>query len=237
MRRRGFLAGASALALTPVMRPSDAQAPAPITLRLATNANDDVTPVLWAQHSGMFAKAGIAIDLQKLGSGAATTAALAGGAVDVGKADLLPFIAARSRGIPLQLVAPGSLWLTEHPVSGIVVLKDSHIMNAKDLNGATLSAPGLHDLNSTATRAWTDQNGGDSKTLKFAELPNSAALDALVGGRIEPAVLAGMTRATVATSVDVKDVQPMIDVAFKYGLITQTVDVQQLISTVAIRSR
>ena len=54
---------------------------------------------------------------------------------------------------------------------------------------------------------------------------------------IEPAVLAGMTRATVATSVDVKDVQPMIDVAFKYGLITQTVDVQQLISTVAIRSR
>ena len=268
----------------------------------------------------MFTKAGFDVDIQKFNAGSAVTAALVGGAVDIGKADLLPLIAARSRGIPLQLVAPCQLWLTEKPISGMVVLKESKITTGKDLNGTTLAAPGLLDLIQTSTRAWTDAHGGDSKTLKFVELPSSASLEALIGGRIaaaalsapyfgnaiasgkvrvlchpddaiakrfmlsgwfaseafidknrdvlarfvqiveqagaytnahnaetlamsaqftgiEPAVLGGMTRAFVASSVDPKDVQPLVDAAVKYGVIAKPVEVQQLISSVALRPR
>ena len=41
-------------------------------------------PVLWAQHSGMFAKAGLTVDIQKFTAGSAVTAAVVGGALDVG---------------------------------------------------------------------------------------------------------------------------------------------------------
>jgi NitT/TauT family transport system substrate-binding protein len=190
MRRRRFVRALAAAALAPALaRPAGAQTAGLEPLRLATNSSDDVTPVLWAQHTGMFAKAGLAVDLQRFNAGSAVTAALAGGALDVGKADLLPIIGARSHGIPLQLVAPAGLWSSDAPISGMVVLAGSPLTDAKDLDGKVLPAPGLHDLLETATRAWVDAHGGDAKTLRFIEMPTSAALGALVDGRIVAATL------------------------------------------------
>ena len=48
-------------------------------LRVGTNAADDVTPLLWAKATGMFAKAGLNVDIQKMTSGSAVTAAVIGG--------------------------------------------------------------------------------------------------------------------------------------------------------------
>jgi NitT/TauT family transport system substrate-binding protein len=57
------------------------------------------------------------------------------------------------------------------------------------LNGKTLSASSLGDQNSIAMQAWIDQHGGDSKTVKFVELPSAAAPDALAAGRVDAATL------------------------------------------------
>jgi ABC-type nitrate/sulfonate/bicarbonate transport system substrate-binding protein len=54
---------------------------------------------------------------------------------------------------------------------------------------------------------------------------------------LEPDVLAHMNRAYVALTVDPKDIQPMIDAAVKYGVVDKPVDVQELISSVALRPR
>jgi ABC-type nitrate/sulfonate/bicarbonate transport system substrate-binding protein len=54
---------------------------------------------------------------------------------------------------------------------------------------------------------------------------------------LDPAVLAGMTRSYVGSSVDPRDIQPLIDVALKYGNIDKPIDVGQMISSVALRPR
>jgi NitT/TauT family transport system substrate-binding protein len=318
VRRRNFAASLAALAVArAALQPADAQT-APFAMQLGSNAADDVTPVLWAQHSGMFAKAGLSIDIQKFTSGSAVTAAVVGGALDIGKSSLLPLISARNHGVPLKLIAPGEIWLSEAPISGMVVLKDSPIVSAKDLNGKIMPTPSLRDIVETSSRAWIDANGGDSKTVRFVELPSAAVLAALLDGRVaaatlsnpyfgnvaasgkvrilsrpedaiakrfmitawfateayieknreplaryvqiiqqaatytnahhaetvpvtapfwglEPAVLAGMTRSYVGAVVDVKDIQPVIDAALKYGIIDKPLDAQQMISAVALR--
>ena len=52
---------------------------------MGTNAADDVTPLLWAKATGMFAKAGLDVDIEKLTSGSAVTSAVIGGTLDIGR--------------------------------------------------------------------------------------------------------------------------------------------------------
>jgi len=41
---------------------------------------------------------------------------------------------------------------------------------AKDVVG-TVAAPSINNIGSLAILAWLDRNGGDSKRIKFVELP------------------------------------------------------------------
>ena len=70
-----------------------------------------------------------------------------GGALDIGRASLLPLIEARARGIPLQLIVPDLLSNPNTAADGIVVPKNSTIASGKDLNGATLPVPSINDWN------------------------------------------------------------------------------------------
>ncbi len=297
--------------------PAGAQsAPPLVTIRVASNAADDVTPILYAQKTGMFAKAGLDVQLEKMNSGAAVTAAVVGGSIDIGKSSLIPLINAHVHGVPLAIVAPGELWLTDAPISGMVVKKDGPVTSARDLNGKTVAVVALGDLTHTGARAWIDKNGGDSKSIHYLELPSATVLAALNDGRIDganvsnpmfaqivasgqvrvighpsdaiakhflvtaffattdyaaknapaiakfqqvlraaatytnahhaetapmtaafygmdPAVLNGMNRSTVGMTLDVRDIQPLIDTAAKYGVIAAPFDARQLIATEA----
>ena len=46
-----------------------------------------------------------------------------------------------------------------------------------------------------------------------------------------------MNRAYVAPTVDPKDIQPVIDAAFRYGVIDKSLQADDLISGVALRAR
>ena len=204
--------GASAL-------PAGAQT-APVKLRVGTNAADNVTDLLWAKVSGMFAKAGLDVDVQKLTSGSAVTSAVLGGTLDIGRTSLLPLISARNRGIPVQLIAPAELGIAGDPSGGIITLKDSPIHTGRDLNGQTLPSPALRDFFEITMRAWIDQNGGDSRTVKFVELPVAADLAALEAGRIMAASMANPFLATALASGKVRLIGRPNDVIGKRFLIT-----------------
>lgn len=183
-------------------RPARAQPVA--TIRVGTpNADDGAAALLYAIHSGLFARAGISVEIVTAASGAAVAAAVAGGAVDVGFSSLVPLISAHARGVPFQLVAPGAVYTTDAPYSGMLVKKDSPLHTARDLNGKTVSASALRDLGAVSTLAWIDQNGGDSTTVKTVELPQSAVLAAINEGRIdagsllEPRLSAALAGGTV----------------------------------------
>jgi NitT/TauT family transport system substrate-binding protein len=186
-RRAAVAALASSFALP--LLPTRTWAAGPVPLRLAAAGDDDVTPILYAQHAGIFKKAGLDVSLTALSSGSATAAAVVGGSVDIGKSSLIGLCAAHARGVPFQIVAPASIYMESYPIAGFVVAKDASIASVRDLNGKTVSASSLKDLIAVATQAWVDANGGDSKTIKFVEVPASAVTAALEQGRIVGATL------------------------------------------------
>jgi NitT/TauT family transport system substrate-binding protein len=158
------------------------------TIRVGATPIDSLAPVAYAMRTGMFEKAGLQIELSMMGSGNAITAAVAGGALDIGLSSLVAIIQGHLRGIPLTIVAPGGLWV-DSDTAGLLVPKSSTLRKASDFNGKTISTNALASLDTVAMQAWVDQNGGDSKTLHFFELPAAAVEAALTQGRIDASLL------------------------------------------------
>jgi NitT/TauT family transport system substrate-binding protein len=179
--RRAVVVAAAALALVPA-RGRVQTLP---HIRVASSPNDDVVAVVWGIESGAFRRAGLDVELTKANAGAAVAAAVAGGAVDIGKSSLLSVLAARAKGLPFVLVAPSGIYTAEAPTAGMIVATNSPLHTAHDLNGKTIGVSALNDLTELASQAWIDQNGGDSKTVHFLEVPPSAIGDALASGRID----------------------------------------------------
>jgi NitT/TauT family transport system substrate-binding protein len=166
-------------------------------LRVATAGDDNAVPLLYADKAGLFRKAGLDVQVQKMASGAAIAAAVAGGALDIGKSSLTGLIAAHLRGIDFTLVAPSGLYVKEHPIGALVVPADSPIQAPADLLGKTISASALNDINVVALQAWLEARGVDSSKVKFVELPESAVSAALAQKRIDGSTVLNPTLAEV----------------------------------------
>jgi NitT/TauT family transport system substrate-binding protein len=158
-----------------------------LTIRVATAPDEDCVACLYAIQSGLFHKAGLDVTLTATSSGAAISAAIVGGSVDIGKASLLGLIAGHIHGLPFTIVAPAALYVSVAPVSGTIVRADSPIRTAKDLSGKTVSVQSLKGILQIVTMNWIDTHGGDSSTVKFIELPPTSVAAALAAGRIDAA--------------------------------------------------
>jgi NitT/TauT family transport system substrate-binding protein len=145
---------------------------------------DSATPVLYAIQNGTFKKAGLDVSIQGQASGPAVASGVIGGTYQFGKASLPPLVDAHAKGIPFVIVAPAGLSTASNPIAGLMVLADSHIKKAADLNGQTVAVGALSDIFTLALRAWVDKNGGDSSTLKLVEIPIGAIGAAIESGRV-----------------------------------------------------
>lgn len=186
--RRRFLAttGTSIAAIPLAARAQ----PALTKIAVATAATDSGMPPLIAEKTGIYRKYGLDVDVQLMTSGAAIVAAVIGGTLQMGATSVVGVVTAHTKGVPLQIVAPTSLYLSERANAGIIVVtKDSPVKAGADLNGKTIASPAFGDLLSTSTLAWIDRNGGDAKTVRQIELPPAATPAALASGRIDAAAI------------------------------------------------
>jgi NitT/TauT family transport system substrate-binding protein len=145
--------------------------------------------VYYADAMGYFAKAGLAVDIQSMPSSNAVAAAVLSGAVDIGFNTIDVIASAHAKNLPMVVLAPAAEYLapeTSH-IAAIMLPANSPVRQAKDLNGKTVSAAGLHSFAQTMMCAWVDQNGGDSSTIKFVEIPFPALPAALAADRIDAA--------------------------------------------------
>jgi NitT/TauT family transport system substrate-binding protein len=179
--RAGFLIGAAA-ALT--LAPRFGRAQTLEKIKFCGVPTDDLSPVYWAIENELYKKAGLDVEFIPTGSGTAATQAVVSGTYELGKGSPISAFAGYMRGLPVALIANGVLWETNNPWSLGLVAADSTIKTGADLNGKTLCAAAINDLSVVAMKAWTDKNGGDSKTLKFVEIPNSAAGEAVAEHRV-----------------------------------------------------
>lgn len=290
-----------------------------VTVRTDGPPNEGYKLVYYAVAAGLFHKYGLNVEPTIVNSGNAAMAALAGGAVEVAWTNLFPVIQAHLRGVPFVVVAPSTLYNSDRPQIGMLVLKDSPIRNARDLTGKTIASQSLQDLNSIAMLAWIDKNGGDPHSVRMIEVPASATVAALEEHRVDaitlpepslsqavasgkvrilarphdaiarhfqtsayvatsdyvmknqdvmlrfaramhesvvynnshqadtidlvssftrvaPDVIAHSVRAFDAEYVDPKNIQPLIDAAAKYGLISKTFPAQEIVSSTALKA-
>ena len=316
--RRAVLAAAASAAATLALQAARASRAQDASVTLATLINDTATAALYAAKAGIFKRHGLNADLQIMNSGAAAAAAIAGGAAQFGISSLVTLIEAHERGIGFTLVAPAGTVTSDVPYSQFVVRKDTTYKTGRDFNGRLVGVPALKDLDSVAIMNWVDQTGGDSRTLRFVELPAAASVAAIEEGRIDganlntptltraldggklrtlaqifdaiaprftntgwfasadyvaknrsvvdrftralhesalycnahhgdtitmvaqnakldEALVARMPRITFGEYLSARDIQPLIDVAFKYKAIEKRFDAQELISAAALR--
>jgi NitT/TauT family transport system substrate-binding protein len=180
--RFGALAAGFVLA-----RPLAAAAQAPTTLRVATPPIDTGAEVFYGIELGIFTKAGLAIDLHSMNNGGAIVAAIASEALDVGFSNLFSIVTAFSKGIPLQVIAPGTLYDSASPPNALFVLKDGPIKTARDLNGQTIAVDGIKGIAQVTVAAYIDGAGGDSSTVHWIEMPDPLMTQALQDHRVDAA--------------------------------------------------
>lgn len=171
------------------------------TIHVVTPPVDSAAEVFFAKEMGFFAEHGLDVDIQPGTNGSAMASAVASDAVDIGYSDLVTLAKAYLKGIPFVAIAPAALWTSTAPVAGLVVLSTSPIKNAKDLSGKVIAIPGLATLAEYSPRAWIDQNGGDSSSVKFIEMPYSAMPAALTAERIDSAYISEPFLAVVKNNV------------------------------------
>lgn len=186
LSRRSLLAGAGAVCAAAPLH----VAAQPLThLSVGTIPTDaGIGPVV-AQRGGFYRRNGLDVEVVFMNSGAAMSAAMVGGSLQIGGAPIMSLILSHVKGLPFQIVGPGNMYVSTKPSELLVVRKDSPIRGGADLNGKVVASPSLGDFFSITMHAWVDQNGGDSKTLREIELPTAGTPAALAAGRIDAAVL------------------------------------------------
>jgi NitT/TauT family transport system substrate-binding protein len=176
MQRSVFLAGTAAATLLPLSGRSAALQP----ISVGTIPSDVSGVVVYGVERGAFARAGLDVTLTTLTSGPVVANAVAGGSLDIGAANVGSLCVARSRGVPFKIIVPAGIADDAATGDVLCVPKDSPIKTVSDLNGKTVGIVALKTMQHAAALALIDKRGGDSKSVKFIEVPfpeMGAALD------------------------------------------------------------
>lgn len=190
MRRRTVLAGCGAALVSPFADVQIVRAADPVTMRAGNVPIDSSSEIYAAQNEGFLAKNGITVEIQNFTNGNAIAAAVVSGSLDVGGINVLSLASAHEKGLPLKIAASGSTYTTKNPTTVMLVPNASPLKTARDLSGKVVAVNVLQGIAHVSAESWIDKNGGDSKQVKFIELPFSAMPAALVANRVDAAVVA-----------------------------------------------
>lgn len=183
MKRSTFVAASLALAAA-----GRASAETPAPLRIGFIPSDMSGQLFFARDLGMFAKAGIDPQFSPTNNAPEIASAIISGALDIGYSNPVTLVIAHDKGLPFTILAAANMYRSDAPTTGeLLVMKNSPIQSAKDLNGKTIAVGGLNIITHIAARAWIDANGGDSSSVHFIEVPLPAMPAALQAGRVDAA--------------------------------------------------
>jgi NitT/TauT family transport system substrate-binding protein len=209
MRRRHVLElAAYGAAYVALPGPARAQNATLEKIRVAAPPSDALTPLYYGLQTGAFRRAGIDLEIVLTSSGGAAVTAMTAGTYEVANTSLIAAFAAHSRGIPIVLVAPQVVYTPQNPFMLLQMAADSTYKTGADLNGKTIAVISLNAIDQLGVIEWVDKHGGDSKTLKFVEVPPSVAADAIAQHRVaagmmfEPFLDASIAAGTTKTLAD-----------------------------------
>lgn len=207
MTRRTALAGVASM-IAAAGRAGAQTAP---LLTIGAPPNDASGPIYFAEDLGFYKKAGLNTTLTMMNNPAPITTAVINGSITIAGMPIPLIAVARDKGLPIVMLAPLGVYVTSAPDRGMVVLKESPIKKASDLNGKTVAVRDLGNMAFFGAKVWLDKNGGDSKAVKWIEAPDTVDLAALQGGRIDAAVISEPAFDAALKSGDVRTIAPVFD--------------------------
>lgn len=147
----------------------------------------DVVPIYLGIEEGIFEEHGLDVNLQEAQGGAAIVPGIQSGDFDFGFSNTASLIIATSKGLPLQIVAPGpnSTGDAEADFSGVLVPGDSDIETIEDLDGKTISINTLNNINDTVLREGMNQAGGDPESMDLVEVAFPDMQSQVEGGNLD----------------------------------------------------
>lgn len=165
-----------------------------------------------ADTADIFAEKGLNVTLSTAATPAEATPQLLGGQVQFALMDMTVPILARTRQVPLKLVAPGtSGQIPEHDGEigfvNIWVRTDSDFTNLKDLENSTIAVPQINSQIWQDVRAAIDEDGGDSSKVEFMEAPNTIA--ALKSGQCDATTTAEPGGTNTLSDPDLRPLAPI----------------------------
>ncbi|WP_433479282.1 ABC transporter substrate-binding protein [Spirillospora sp. CA-142024] len=166
---------------------SDASGDGPTPVKVSVIPIVDVAPIYLGDRQGFFAEQGLKLELVSAQGGAAIVPAVVSGQVDFGFSNYTSLIIAKSKGLPLKVVAPGagSTGVRGKDFGGVVVKSGSPIRSARDLAGKRVAVNTLNNINDTTVRASIRAAGGDAENVRFTELAFPDMLAALDKGNVD----------------------------------------------------
>src|SRR5258706_3013673 len=167
----------------------DAATP-PATMKVGVSASISNVSVYAAIERGYFAERGLTVVPQGVASGSQAFPLLLNGQIAATATDPISALVAISKGIPIVIVAQGSAGLPtlETDPTGLVVRGDSQIRTGADFEGKTIAVNALSSLSQISAQAAIDALGGDSRKVKFVEVPVPNMIAAVERKQVDGAV-------------------------------------------------
>ena len=181
----------------------------PLNLRVAANPIDTYSSPYYALDEGFFSRNGLNVDLQTISNGSAIASAVIAGAIDIGAAIPVTIANAYLRGLPLVIIAAGSMSLPTAPAIRLCVSKTSALKTAKDVEGKTVALNALGVGLDLSLHAWMAVNGGDMSKVKLIEVPFSEMGAALDRGTADAAVMAEPGYTVALRQYNIQTVVPL----------------------------
>ena len=139
------------------------------TVLLATLPVEDTVPAVIAEREGFFRQEGLDVKLKLVQIGPATTSSIVTGAAQFSQSNYVTLIEARSRGIPVEIVAEATRGTPQF--SSVVVLPNSPIRAPKDLVGKRVAVPGIGTIGQLVIEVWMKAHGLNYNAIKWVQMP------------------------------------------------------------------
>lgn len=159
----------------------------PVSIALVKVAGS--APVFIADQEGFFEAEGLDVTIREV-PGPAAVAALQNGEVQFASLGATVVVNAVAQGIPLTVVSgrTQTAQTEETDDTWVMVMPDSGISSAADLDGLTVGTQTLTSQNTLMGRVAVDDLGGDSESIQFVDVPMPDLMAALRSDSIQAAM-------------------------------------------------
>jgi NitT/TauT family transport system substrate-binding protein len=166
-------------------------APEVTTIKVGDVEGSPAAFLTFGVQKGFFTDHGLNVQVVAQQGGAAIVPGLVSGELQIGGSNVVSIFLARSRNLPVKIIAPGTSVGADpaKDFSAVVVAGDSPIRSGRDLAGKTIGVNTLKNVNDVVIKSYLEAQGADPASVKFTEMPFPAMLAAVSQHRVDAALV------------------------------------------------